>query len=214
MVVWRAGGPVLPAATPWSTPPRAGAPKAGSRPAAALGAGVSGPDATDPDPLIKSAAWPDWSRPAKHCLPRRIVRRAEGQVLPAASSFPPLPPPEALHAGAPHCSGITMRDGKQHLDCAQLAPSHTGAHHAVYSIGKIVCRVSEPCAGPAAITRPTSRARSESQRPPASGPGTTITVVPQNPKQASEGNTGREAAAHKPPRREPMDAAARLAGSR
>jgi hypothetical protein len=40
---------------------------------------------------------------------------------------------------------LGMRDGKPHLDCAPLAPSHTGAHHAVYSIGKIVCRVSEPC---------------------------------------------------------------------
>jgi hypothetical protein len=38
-----------------------------------------------------------------------------------------------------------MKDGKPHLDCAPLAPYHTGAHHAVYSIGKIVCRVSEPC---------------------------------------------------------------------
>ncbi len=31
-----------------------------------------------------------------------------------------------------------MRDGKPHLDCAPLAPSHAGAHHAIYSIGKIV----------------------------------------------------------------------------
>ncbi len=40
---------------------------------------------------------------------------------------------------------LGMRDGKPHLDCTLLAPSHTRAHHAVYSIGKIVCRVSEPC---------------------------------------------------------------------
>ncbi len=39
---------------------------------------------------------------------------------------------------------------------------------------------------PAAITRPTSRARSESQRSPASGPGTTVTRSNLNARFASE----------------------------
>ncbi len=113
---------------------------------------------------------------------------------------PPGPPRRGAAAG-------TMRDGKLHPDCAPLAPSHR-SRHAVYSIGKIVCWVSEPCGYNSADSD------LESIRVTEAGPGTTITVVPQNPKPASEGNTGREAEAHKPPRREPMDAAARLAGTR
>jgi hypothetical protein len=56
-------------------------------------------------------------------------------------------PPGPSHYDERTFATITMRDGKPHLDCAplRLAPSHAGAHHAVYSIGKIVCRVSKPC---------------------------------------------------------------------
>ncbi len=69
-----------------------------------------------------------------------------------------------------------MRDGKQHLDCAPLAPYHTGtgAHHAVYSIGKIVCRVSEPCGYNSAADLVSRESILVTEA--ASGPGTTITI--------------------------------------
>ena len=60
-----------------------------------------------------------------------------------------------------------------HLDCAPPASCHTGAHHAVYSIGKIVCRVSETYGYNSAD--PVSSPSRSGRRP--SGPGTTITDV-------------------------------------
>jgi hypothetical protein len=56
----------LPGSPRWSSQSRL-SPSRGSR------AGVSGPDASDLDPLLKQAAWPDWSRLAKYRLLRIVV---------------------------------------------------------------------------------------------------------------------------------------------
>ncbi len=75
----------------------------------ALGAGVSGPDASDSDPLLKLAAWPDWSWLAKHCLPRVAPRRRA-----CAACCDPLEPPPRWRSKSqltPRCGCRSWRLG-------------------------------------------------------------------------------------------------------
>jgi hypothetical protein len=83
----RARGPVGPAATSWGSPRRV---RASTLLAGALGAGVAGQDALDQDQLFKSAAWPDWSLPAKPCTGMHFAMQfARGPVGPAAMIWSP-----------------------------------------------------------------------------------------------------------------------------
>jgi hypothetical protein len=91
-----------------------------------------------------------------------------------------------------------------HLDCAPPAPSHTRAHHAVYSIGKIVCRGREPCAysNSAELVRPVRVTTTPGQ------PGRELPLRSSHKTQSRAKSPEAEAP---PPRGEPMIATARRA---